>query len=152
MADVSLIAGAVSGLRTAASIANDLVAIRDQAVLQSKVIELQRTILDAQSSALAAQGLQQDLLDQIRSLDQQLKEAEAWERTIGRYQLEEFGDKTFAYRLREEHRAEEPDHILCSKCLGDKRHSILNYSHNYDSTHYWDCPNCRHRYSLSGRI
>lgn len=153
MADVSLIVGAVTGLRAAAGMASDLVAIRDHAVLQSKVIDLQRTILDAQSSALAAQGQQQDLLDQIRSLQQQLDAAKAWPATMSRYKLEEFGDKTFAYRLREEFRAEEPDHLLCSKCVGEQHRAILNYSHDHEhETFYWDCPTCRHRYSLKGRI
>ena len=152
LVDVSLIAGAITGLRTAASMANDLVAIRDHAVLQAKVIDLQRTILDAQSSALAAQGQQQDLLDQIRSLNQQLEQATAWESLKARYELIELGDKSFAYRLREAHRSEEPDHILCSKCFGDRRLSILNFAFSHNKDFYWDCPTCRFRYELRGRI
>lgn len=49
MVDVSLISGATSGLKAAAGMASDLVAIRDHAVLQSKVIDLQRTILTSRT-------------------------------------------------------------------------------------------------------
>ena len=54
MPDASMIASAVSSLKTASEIAKSLIGLRDTALLERKVAELNREILAAQQSALSA--------------------------------------------------------------------------------------------------
>lgn len=141
MADISLIAGAVSGLRAAAGMAGDLVAVRDQAVLQTKIIELNRVILDAQSSALAAQSHQYELLEQMRRLEKQLEEAEAWAKDAGRYQLEMVDGRVPMYGLKPGADGGEPDHKLCAVCFQVRRKSVLSV-HKSRGQDHWKCRVC----------
>lgn len=152
MVDVSLIAGAISGLRAASGMASDLVAVRDHAVLQSKVIDLQRTILDAQASALAAQGQINDLQETVRSLRAKLASAEGWDGVAGRYELREYDDQKFLYALKDEYAVAEPPHFLCTVCfLGQKRSILQRWSTHEDKICY-HCQSCKNDFWLGKRV
>jgi hypothetical protein len=111
------IGAAISGLKTAGEMAGSFVKLRDEAMIQAKVIELQTVILSAQGSALAAQGEQFSLLDTKRELEAKIAELEAWDRQKERYELSEVGPGALAYTLKRDARPPEPAHMACANCF-----------------------------------
>jgi hypothetical protein len=128
MVDMSLIAGAVSSLKTASEIVKSLVDVRDQALFTSKAIELQRIIVDALGSAATAQSEQISLIEQIRGLQSEISSFNNWESTATRYRLKEMGGSTFAYKLKEENAEIELIHLACPRCFEKKTRSILQFT------------------------
>lgn len=123
------IGAAISGLKTAAEIAGGFVKLRDEAMIQAKVIELQSVILTAQGNALTAQGEQFSLLDAKRELEAKIAELEAWEREKKRYELKDVGNGCFAYVLKLDAAGTEPPHSICANCYQQGRKSILHRFH-----------------------
>lgn len=85
--------------------------------VQGKVIELQSVILNAQSSALAAQSEQFISLQRISELEKRIAQIEAWDAETGRYQLRDYGRGRFAYELKVDSANGEPTHRLCAACF-----------------------------------
>jgi len=142
MTDPMTINGLITGLKTAGEIASAFVGLRDQAMIQTKVIELQSVILAAQSSAMSAQGDQLALLENKRRLEGQIAELEAWEREKKRYNLEEIGRGTFAYVLKVDALPPEPRHMICPSCYEHQRKSILQAGEVSMARRVHRCPSC----------
>jgi hypothetical protein len=123
--DISAIAGLASSLKVAGDITRAMIDLRDAQQVQAKVIELQREIMAAQGSALAALAERSELMTQIDRLKAQLAELDAWERKKARYQLTDHGGGTFTYELRTGTENGEPPHRICSNCYQQRRKSIL---------------------------
>jgi hypothetical protein len=66
MVDIQSISAAITGLKTAAEIVKAMKGLQDQADIQKKVIELQSSILDAQTSTHAAQSYQFTMIQRLR--------------------------------------------------------------------------------------
>jgi hypothetical protein len=150
MVDFGSIAAAVSGLKTAADIAKGMLDLKTAADVQGKVIDLQSVILNAQSSALAAQSEQMSLLQRIGELEQQVARNEGWETEAKRYQLRDYGKGRFAYELKKEDASGEPLHRLCEKCFQQRRKSILHFKfrQNDSGTDYYGCFACASEFRL----
>lgn len=152
MPDMTTIASAVSSLKAAGDIAKGLMDLRDAAAHQTKVIELQRLILDAQTSALAAQSEQFSLLEQFRQLEKKIREADDWTNERSRYALTDFGGGTFAYSLRQEAKQGEPSHLVCATCYQAGRKSILQHLHqSYTGQNIYHCQTCAKDVALGVR-
>lgn len=143
MADMSVIAGAISSLKLANDIVRGMTNIRDGSLLQAKLIELQTVILSAKSGALSAQSSQFDLLKCIRELEDKVSEAAKWDAEAERYQLRDFGGNTFAYSLKEAQAVADPIHRLCPNCFTERMKSILQmrYRTSAQQDEYF-CANC----------
>ena len=159
MVDMAAIGGAIASLQTAGQIAKSFVGIRDAAVIQSKVIELQTEILAAQHAALAAQSDQFTLLQRIRELEEQTAKLEAWEAEKQRYELKDYGGGTFAYELKPEEARGEPSHRVCAACYQKGQKSILQFDYETSAGQFkFNCPACKtvfefgHRSSNSSRV
>jgi len=74
MAGVPAIAGMTGALNSALNICKSLLGIRDQAMIQEKIVELTGQIISAQQSAMAANAAQLDLLEKIRDFEKQIIE------------------------------------------------------------------------------
>jgi len=125
MADMALIQGAVTGLKTAADIAKGFLNLHTMAEVQGKVIDLQSAILTAQSSALAAQSDQFSMIQEIRDLKEEIARIKAWEETKQRYALHQVRPGIFVYALKDFSKGTEPPHWICTKCYEDKRKAVL---------------------------
>jgi hypothetical protein len=123
--DMSAIAAIVGSLNSAKEIAKSFVGLRDAAVIQTKVIELQTAILSAQKSAFSANAAQTALLEQVRQLKEEVARLKAWETEKQRYQLTELTPGVMAYALKEEMRAGEPTHYLCANCYQNGEKAFL---------------------------
>ncbi|WP_108461362.1 hypothetical protein [Devosia naphthalenivorans] len=147
MVDLSLLAGAASSLRIASDVASSLVGLRDHQLLQTKVIELQRLILDAQSSATSAQMQQMELVQQIRDLQKEIEAFNNWQAVTQRYELVDMGGDTFSYRLKG-NLTDEPAHLLCTNCFEDRRKSVLQRTSSHGTQKQYQCPACKSTYWL----
>jgi hypothetical protein len=127
MVDLVAIQMAIGGLKTAKDIAKAAIGIRDGALLQAKIIELNEVILSAQSSALDAQAEQAAMLQRISNLEKQLAGFEKWDADKERYILTEAGPGVFAYIVKPEARGGELPHYLCTNCYGNRKASILQH-------------------------
>jgi hypothetical protein len=73
MVDVSAVSGMMSALSDAAEITKAMLELRDAAMIQSTVIDLNSKILDAQSAALLANDERKELLQKIEALEAEVK-------------------------------------------------------------------------------
>lgn len=139
MTDIATISAAIGSLRTAAEIAKGMIGLRDTAIIQGKVIELQSAILAAQSSALAAQSEQFDLINKIRDFEKDIARMKAWDSEKEKYTLKQVQPRSLAYAIKPEAQGSEPAHYICANCYekGEKR--ILQQK---DVLHLW-CPECK---------
>lgn len=145
MVDMSSIVALAGSLKTAADITSTAMGIRDGAMLQQKVIELQSVILSAQSSALMAQQDQFNLLDEVRTLKRRIESLETWDAQAGDYELKQVDPGAFAYVLKLPEGDQRPNPWLCTNCFESKRKSLLQYKGvNARMSHdYFECPNCK---------
>ena len=144
MVDMAAVSGLAASLQLAAEITKGIIGLRDATVIQDKVIELQRVILSAQSSALAAQSHQFTLLERVRTLEKQVANFEAWDAEKQKYELKQVYTGAFAYVLKPEARGSEPPHWLCTACYQNNKKSVLQ-AHRRDLTkrnEIYKCPDC----------
>ena len=127
MIDISQAMALVSSLKTAGEITTAIVGLRDTTLIQSKVIELNGVILAAQNSALAANVSQGALLDQVRSLEQEITRLKKWDGDKQQYKLTKIGTGAFAYTPKPNTEVAEPPHWLCVKCYDNSERSFLQF-------------------------
>ncbi len=146
MADMALIQGAITGLKTAADIAKSFLELKSIADVQGKVIELQSAILSAQTSALAAQSEQSAMLHRTRELETEIADVKAWKETKERYELINPYAGFFTYALKAKSQPTEPAHWICAKCYEDGRKSILHIEkEDIGRKYFLACPCCKTR-------
>ena len=140
--DMSLIQGTITGLKTASDIAKGFLELKSIADVQGKVIELQSAILSAQSSALAANSDQAAMVEQIRTLKEEIASVKAWEGQKQRYKLANPWDGAVVYSLKQSMASGEPAHWICTSCYENGRKSILNPLKTKDNWFLLVCPVC----------
>jgi len=151
MPDVASIAAITSSLRAASDIAKAMLGLRDAALLQAKVIELNQLILSAQSSALAAREDQSSLLERVRDLEAEVRKKEAWEAEKQRYQMVELHNGALAYVVKDAVRGTEPTHYICCACYQRDKKSVVQGFKSHMGELTLTCPSCEleitHSYS-----
>ncbi len=116
MPDMSAIATALSSFKAAKDIAESMIGLRDAAAFQSKLIEFQSKIIDANNASFAAQDERASLLERIRDLEKQVADFKAWEAEKQKYELKEVWPGATTYVLKEDAKGAEPIHWLCANC------------------------------------
>jgi hypothetical protein len=127
MVDLIAIKSAVDGLKAARDIAKTAIGLRDAAMLQSKVIEMNDAIMAAQSSALDAQSEQFALIERISELEKEVARFETWETEKQRYELKAVDRGSFAYVPKPGMQGSEPPHWLCANCYSNGHKSFLQF-------------------------
>jgi hypothetical protein len=72
------IAGALTALKSAKDVAEAMVGLRDAQAFQTKLLEFQAKLIDANNAAFAAQGERSMLLETVRELEAKVRQLEAW--------------------------------------------------------------------------
>jgi hypothetical protein len=125
MVDVSAIAGTVSALKGAMDISKAMVGLHDAKVVDAKVIELNRAILEAQSHALAANDERAALIEQVHDLQKEVADLKAWGAEKQNYELKAVCPGSFAYVPKPSAQSTEPIHWLCPTCYTTAKKSFL---------------------------
>lgn len=152
MVDVSSIASALGALRAANDIAQAMIGLRDAAAFQSKLIEFQAKIIEANNSAFSAQDERTALLRQISELEGQVTTLKAERSQLQRYELKDFGGNTFAYQLKDSEANGEPMHRACPNCYSKGQISILQFDFRTASSQdKYQCHSCKSDFEFGVR-
>ncbi len=142
-------AAMLTSFKTGFGILGAMKDIRDHALMQQKIGELQDVIMVAQQNAMAAQINALEMGQRITDLQAKLAEAEGWAAEKARYQLKNFGGDTFAYELRPEHaKPGEPIHWLCPTCFDKGEKSIVQTLHTGSTHRVVECRPCKWQITL----
>lgn len=142
MVDISAIAGAMSALNAATNITKAMIGLRDTKIIQTKVIELNTIILQAQAAAFSANQERAALVERIGQLEKEIANLKAWETDKQRYELTDIGDGNFAYTAKVSMRGSEQPHYICANCYQLGKTSILQHMHLSGGGDLLTCSGC----------
>jgi hypothetical protein len=145
MDDISAIDGLTTSLRAAAEITKGLKDVSDADPIRTKIYELTREIMSAQSCALAAQSEQTELAQSNRELDEEVARLKAWNTEKFRYELRSVGPGANAYVLKESMRGSEPIHWICANCFQSGKRRFLCENHSDLHHVYHKCHECSYK-------
>jgi hypothetical protein len=91
---------ALGAIKSASETAKALIELRDVSLVQSKAIELQRHILEAQEAALLARERESTLFARIRELEEEVAGLKAWDAKAKDYEFKQVATGAFAYPWR----------------------------------------------------
>lgn len=141
--DITAVQAMMGSLKAATDISKALFDLKTTAEVQSKVIEIQRALLAAQSSALEATNAQFELQERVRQLEAQVQGFEDWGEQEQRYALANpWRGPAQVYALKKEKAEGEEAHFLCTNCFHNRKRVILNPA-SKDGWIYMTCPACK---------
>ena len=118
MVDLSALASFASSMNAVVNITKAMKDVHDANIIQTKVFELTREIMAAQTCAMAAQAEQAALLQRVRELEEEKAKLETWNTEKQRYELKDLFRGFFAYILKPGMENGEDQHALCTNCHG----------------------------------
>lgn len=136
------IAGAFAGIKTAAEVAQGLLALKTDAAVSAKAVELNRIIFDVQQQLIAIQADYAAVVARERDLEAQIVKLEDWVHEKQRYELHQLAAGTFVYRVKPVMQRAEPVHDLCPRCYEEGVKSILQAAGVKEGCHAVQCPKC----------
>jgi len=125
MVDMSAVAGLMTSLRSVVEITKAMKDVSDASLIQTKVFELTREIMAAQSCAMEAQAAQSDLLHRIRELEEEKSKLKTWNAEKSRYELKSIQPGVHVYALKQGMESGEKLHYLCPTCYNRGQKPIL---------------------------
>ena len=152
MVGVGEITGMLSSLNAAIDIAKSMVSLRDTASIQSKVIEFQNAIMDAQQRAFAAQQERATLVEQVSQLEKDVARLKAWNSEKERYDLQRVYPGAFAYVLKPDAAGTQPPHWLCTTCYEKGQKGVLQEQPLREGWKFWRCGHCKNEIKTSRHV
>lgn len=149
MVGLTEITSALGGIKAATDMVKGLYSLKNEADINQAVINIQRTLLEAQSLAMQDRERQMELLSRIDELERKIADIENKNSDRNRYKLTEFPTGRFAYVLDEENGNGEPVHKLCVKCWEDGQKSVLQVKYKHSGGESVYCPRCKDSLLLS---
>lgn len=125
MPDMGAIGALIASVNAVKTIAQGMIAVRDQDLLREQAVELNSKLLSVLSSAIATQAEQSALLDEVDKFKKQIAEMEDWAREKARYELADAGNGALAYAIKPDAQGAEPSHHVCANCYQQGHKSIL---------------------------
>ena len=122
---ITEVSAILSSLKAAKDIAESLIGLSNAETVRTKVGEIKGKFLDAQDAIFAVNQERAALIDRVSELEQQIRQLEDWNIEKQKYELEDLGVGSFAYRSIACADALEPPHRLCARCYQDAKKSIL---------------------------
>ena len=144
--DITAIQAAITGLKVATGLTKGILETKIEIEIQGKVIELQTALLEVHTNAISATTAQFELLERVRTLEEQLKAFNDWDEQGPRYALvcPWEGNVAQVYALRKASSAGEVAHFLCPNCFHKRQRVILNPV--FVTANRWvslACPSCK---------
>ena len=141
--DMASIQAAMTSLGIAADLTKNFVDIKSTTEAQSKVMEIQGALLEAQSSAFKAMTDLQELHEENKQLKEALAGFSQWGDEKQRYALvNPWYGPAQAYALKKSCSDGEPPHLLCTNCFHNSKRVILNPTKK-DGWKVFNCPVCK---------
>jgi hypothetical protein len=117
---------AISGIKVAMDMAKGISALKSETEVNQAIIDIQQTLLEAQSAALDDKQKISLLVAEKAALEKKLAGADLWAQEKERYVLTESETGMFTFELRPEFANGETHHRLCANCFENGRKSILH--------------------------
>jgi hypothetical protein len=146
---ISETGAAIRSIKAAMDIAKGVSALKSETDINLAVIEIQRVLLDAQSSALEDKEKISKLQEVIRDLRVKIDGFEEWENLQKRYALTESPSGSFTYDLKAGAGVDEPFHRLCPVCFDQRRKSVLQTLAKQNGGEIVECHVCKTRLEIS---
>ena len=134
--DVASITAALQGLVVAKKLFSGYIDKEGDSPSQMKMNEALRNVSDAQEVVYSLRDELFNLQDENRELNNRLKEARNWERTIESYSLVETSGGAIVYKS-----DSEPRHFSCPSCVQSKELHILQDKRV--ASGIFECPKCK---------
>lgn len=141
--DIASIGAAVTSLRAAGDIAKGLISLKTMAEVQSKAIELNEKIIDAQHRIFEANSAQTALVERVRELEGQIADMKNWDAQKERYQLVTPYTGIPVYALKKAMSNGEAAHYLCANCFQNGKRAFLQHGMTKDGWVTIVCSACR---------
>ena len=129
MFGIAEIASGLTSIKAARDILQGLDAAKTQLALDEATRKLREHITNAQEGLLSAQEAEFASTKRIAELEEQIVQFENWTAQKKRYELQDTGQGTLAYRLKEGMEEGEPPHWICPNCYENGKRSILKSEH-----------------------
>jgi hypothetical protein len=154
MVDMALIGGISNSLNVALNISKAMLGMRDQVMIQEKILELTSEIISAQQSTVTAIAAQAALIDRVRDLEQKLVEMKNWETEKQRYELTQTSPHgNFAYVQKNTMAGADPPHAICPACYQRGKKSILQATAGMQLRYrIYGCPECHGQFPMDGKF
>ncbi len=151
MVDMSAIAGTVSALKGAADILKTMIGLHDAKAMDSKIIELNAMILDAQRSAFTANDERASLIEQISALEKEVVRLKDWTAEKEEYEFSEVSLRVYAYVPKPGMERAKKPHMLCANCYDQGQRGVLQSTHEVRrGRRVHRCSRCKEEYELIG--
>ncbi len=151
MVGITAISGVVGALNGAVSISKAILGLRDEVLIQAKVIELNGEILSAQQRAFDANTEHLALLTGVSDLEKQVADMETWNAEKAKYELRQvssFGSYAYTLKIAD---GPEPRHYLCATCYDRGKKSVLQGTTVLEMRRrMFTCANCSTRIPIEG--
>lgn len=140
---MDMIAGAFGTLKTASEITQGLLALKTDAAVSAKAVELNRVIFEVQQQLFNAQTDYAAVLAHVSQLEAEIAKFKNWEQEKERYELYQLTIGTLVYRIKPSMQGSEPIHHICPNCYEQGIKSILQYSAIKNLHSSYSCPRCK---------
>ncbi|HRQ57649.1 MAG TPA: hypothetical protein PLN31_09530 [Azoarcus taiwanensis] len=137
---IDAITGAFTGIKAAAEVTQGLLALKTDAAVSAKAVELNRVIFDVQQQLIAIQADYAAVVARERDLEAQIGKLKDWAHDKQRYELHELAPRTLVYRVKPGMKGAEPMHDLCPRCYQEGIKSILQAAGVKEGCHALKCP------------
>ncbi len=111
----------IGAFKTMFDIAKSLKDMDDTVRRNAAIADLGEQIISAQTRYTIA-------VEQIRDLEEKLRNLETWKREKEGYELKALQVDVFAYMLKPSERGSKPPHWLCANCYEDRKKSIFQWT------------------------
>jgi Zn finger protein HypA/HybF involved in hydrogenase expression len=138
-----MLSSIASGIKTATEITQDFIALKVDAAVSAKAVELNRILSDILQQLLSSQTEQAAQASRIRDLEAEIMHLKHWKNEKKRYGLQELVSGTFVYRVKPGMEKGEPVHDLCPHCYQQDVKSILQRSGTTNGCVSHICPHCK---------
>jgi hypothetical protein len=131
MVDMTAIGVVSTSLNTAINIVKAMQGVHDATIIDGKVFELQRAILDTQQSVFAANQERASLIEHVRELEKEISDLRQWDAEKNKYELI-MVDSTwvYAYSRKPIPGDAQPHHFICTNCYENGKKSLLQATHH----------------------
>lgn len=148
MVGISEISASLGGIKTAIDLLGGMRSLKTESDINQAVIQIQRTLLDAQASALRDHEKNLGMINKIAELELSLSKLQENRIEKERYKLTEFPTGKLAYVLKEDDDRGDPSHRLCVKCWDEGKRSVLQVQQKHSGGESVRCPNCEEKLVL----
>ena len=149
MVGVTEASAAIGGIKAAIDIAKGIGSLKSEAERNQAVIEIQRSLLDAQNAAFDDKQTIAALVSKAEKLERQIQTATNWDVEKARYVLTKSELGAYTYDLKPEFSDSETLHRLCVTCFEEGKKSILHTTNKHSGGEQVTCGRCKNQLQLA---